>query len=217
VIRFWATTFLFAALSSAGLGDTTIHATAAHPAVKGVKTVKAVKATKGMIHFAPADEYFGSSKMSLLGIRNQLHDLSLQYDMDHDAGKAIFDKAQRAEISLRDWAKRYPADPDIARHVYLLTHLYGKIDVDDAALRASKAQKWLLVGYPRSWYAKDEKKRVAAQKELAREQGRPQMAKTAAATTAATAAASATASRAAASPAVSAAASPAAGTGTPAP
>jgi TolA-binding protein len=99
--------------------ESATHAAHAHHA--------AVKATKAMIHYAPADEYFGPGKMSLLGIRNQLHDLTLQYDVNHDAAQSVFGKTKYAEACLRDWSKKYPADPAIPRHIYLLGHLYGRL------------------------------------------------------------------------------------------
>jgi hypothetical protein len=142
------------ALSSVGAGAAT----------GAMTTHTAVKAKKILVHYAPADEYFGPSKMSLLGIRNQLHDLSLQYDIDHDARNAIYGKAVVAETSLRDWAKKYTNDPALPRDVYLLGHLYGKIGLADGIKREASVQHWLLVKYPTTWYAKDEKKRIAYEK-----------------------------------------------------
>lgn len=134
-----------------------------HPAVAH----KAKKAGVPCAPFqcAPADEYFGPLKLSILGIRNQIHDLSLQYDVNHDASDAIFGKAKMAEASLKDWAQKYPTDPDLARHVYLLSHLYGKIPLSEAHERCSETQRWLLAKYSASWYARDERKRIAYRKE----------------------------------------------------
>jgi len=150
-----ATALVFwAVLSTVGEGATT-DATTTHHAVKAKKTP---------VHYAPADEYFGSSKMSLLGIRNQLHDLSLQYDLDHAARNGIYHKAVLSETSLRDWAKKYPTDPAIARDVYLLDHLYGKIELAEANKREPSVEHWLLDKYPATWYAKDERKRLIEEK-----------------------------------------------------
>jgi hypothetical protein len=147
-LMFWAV------LSAVGEGAMPVATTKHH----------AVKVKKPPVHYAPADEYFGPSKMSLLGIRNQLRDLSLQYDFDHDARNVIYRKALFAETSLRDWAKKYSTDPALARDVYLLTHLYGKLDLAAAQKREPTVQHWLLNKYPASWYAKDERKRIAFEK-----------------------------------------------------
>jgi hypothetical protein len=155
VKRVWATALMLGVvLSSAGEGATT-DATPKH---------HTLKAKKPLIHYAPADEYFGSSKMSLLGIRNQLHDLSLQYDLDHTARTGIYHKALIAEASLRDWAKKYPMDTPLARDVYLLDHLYGKIDLAEAKKRQPAIEHWLLNKYPATWYGKDERKRLVYEK-----------------------------------------------------
>lgn len=153
--RVSATALMFwVALSSAGQGATTDATTKHHTP----------KAKKPPIHYAPADEYFGPSKMSLLGIRNQLHDLSLQYDLDHTARNGIYHKALAAETALRDWAKKYPTDTPLARDVYLLDHLYGKIDLAEAKKREPAIEHWLLNQYPATWYAKDERKRLIEEK-----------------------------------------------------
>lgn len=111
--------------------------------------------------FAPADEYFGQLKLSILGIRNQIHDIGLAYDYNHDVANAAFGKAVMTEESLRDWERKYPLDPDIARHVYLLSHLYQKFDLVEAQVKARRTQAWLLSKYPHTWYAKDERTRIA--------------------------------------------------------
>lgn len=153
--RVSATALMFwVVLSSAGEGATTDATTKHHT----------LKTKKPPIHYAPADEYFGPSKMSLLGIRNQLRDLSLQYDFDRDARRGIYGKAVFNETSLRDWAKKYPTDPALARDVYLLDHLYGKIDLAEAKKRQPAVEHWLLNKYPATWYAKDERKRLVYEK-----------------------------------------------------
>jgi len=73
------------------------------------------------LKLAPADEYFGPLKMSVLGIRNQIHDLGIlyepTYDFDHHLAKSIMAKAILAEESLRDWEQKYPADSQLPRYI----------------------------------------------------------------------------------------------------
>src|SRR5450631_3857187 len=58
---------------------------------------------------APADEYFGRFKLSLLGIRNIIHDMNIE----GDSSLALpMQEARIREVagSLADWANRYPRD-----------------------------------------------------------------------------------------------------------
>jgi hypothetical protein len=97
--------------------------------------------------------------MSVLGIRNQIHDLGIlyapTYDFDHQLAKKIMAKAVLAEASLRDWEQKYPADSQIPRYVYLLDQLYTKIQLGDAQLHAKECTQWLFTRYGTSWYAKN--------------------------------------------------------------
>jgi uncharacterized membrane protein YgcG len=121
--------------------------------------VHVVKVTKTTIRLAPADEYFGPLKMSVLGIRNVIHDLAIRYDVrsdgNHALAKQIMGTALMTEASLQDWEKKYPADNQLPRDVYLMQHLYAKIDSDDARAKAKYCASWLFTRYKASWYAKN--------------------------------------------------------------
>jgi hypothetical protein len=97
--------------------------------------------------------------MSVLGIRNEIHDLSIRYeptwDSDHHLAKSIMQTAVMTEASLRDWESKYPTDNQLARAVYLLQHLYSKIQTDDAQTKAKACAQWLIVRYSSTWYAKN--------------------------------------------------------------
>ena len=113
--------------------------------------------TRGaLVQYAPADEYFGPLQMSILGIRNQLHDLGKQYDFKPENVDAILGKAVMAEASLRDWESRYPTDPALPRYVYWLTHLYQKINHALARRKSVETESWLLTRYGSSSFGKDE-------------------------------------------------------------
>jgi len=111
------------------------------------------------VALAPADEYFGPLKMSVLGIRNEIHDLAIRYDVradiDHALAKKIMGTAVMTEASLADWEKKYPGDDQLARDVYLMQHLYAKIEYDEARDKAKYCAQWLLTRYSGSWYAKN--------------------------------------------------------------
>jgi len=106
--------------------------------------------------YAPADEYFGPLQMSILGIRNQIQDMSQLYDVAPEKADAIMGKASVAEASLRDWESKYPNDPALGRYVYQLCKLYQKIDLDIAREKSADAHMWLFSHYARTSYAVDE-------------------------------------------------------------
>jgi hypothetical protein len=104
-------------------------------------------------HLAPADRYFGRLKMSILGVRNQLKDLSARADAHPEDCEHIFDKAVLVEDALRDWQHHFPRDPWIPKYAFSLAQLYGKLDMDDARTRKNDTLDWLIAAYPSSEYA----------------------------------------------------------------
>jgi hypothetical protein len=103
---------------------------------------------------APADRYFGQLQMSILGVRNSLHDLSLRIDAHPNESSQVYDKAVLVEDSLRDWSQKFPNDPWIPKFVYSLAELYRKIDTEDARVRKNDTLDWLITSYPASDYSK---------------------------------------------------------------
>ncbi len=101
---------------------------------------------------APADEYFGRLKMSILGIRNQLRDLDQRLTYSPDRGADVMGTALFVENAIRDWESKYPADPWLARSVYQLTHLYARIHSADGHVKAVSALHWLVSRYRTSPY-----------------------------------------------------------------
>ena len=104
-------------------------------------------------NLAPADRYFGRLKMSILGVRNSLKDLSARADAHPEDAEHVYDKAVLVEDALHDWQKHYPRDPWIPKYAYSLAQLYGKLDFDDARVRKNDTLDWLIATYPESEYA----------------------------------------------------------------
>lgn len=104
------------------------------------------------IRVAPADEYFGHMKMSILGIRNSLHDLSLRVAYAPDKGDDVLGSAAWVEDALHDWEHKYPADPWLAKNVYELTSLYASVPTPQGQEKASHALHWLLTRYGHTPY-----------------------------------------------------------------
>lgn len=92
---------------------------------------------------APADEYFGRMKMSILEIGNRLHDLSYREEHNGMAAKNVLHDAEMTEDAIRDWERKYPADPWLARDVAGLVHVYAKLPVGAARSRAHLCLYWL--------------------------------------------------------------------------
>ena len=80
---------------------------------------------------APADEYFGRLKMSILGIRNELATLELKTSWRGEDRHALLGKATFIKDALGEWSAKYPADPWIPKFRHRLHVCYVRI----AALR----------------------------------------------------------------------------------
>jgi hypothetical protein len=111
---------------------------------------------------APADEYFGRLKLSILGIRNTIKDMGLKADADPArAESSVMGAVSLTEDAMRDWEKKYPADSWIPPAILSLERLYAKVDSDVARAHAKVVMVWLVHDYPKSAPAK------VGQKELA--------------------------------------------------
>jgi len=115
------------------------------------------------IRVAPADEYFGRLKMSILGIRNQLRDLGLRLQYAPDKGEAVLGSAAMVEDALRDWEHKYPADPWLAKSVYELTSLYARVHTALGQQNAARTLRWLLARYGRTAYGSQARMQIVPQ------------------------------------------------------
>lgn len=85
---------------------------------------------------APGDEYFGRLKMSYLGIDNTFRDESIRAGA-YTTDSHIISQVDFAEEALRDWANKYPKDPQLARSYFLAYRMYQKV--------------WTLPGQNHAW------------------------------------------------------------------
>jgi hypothetical protein len=152
VLRRFAVFALFVSLA--------LPATAAtgSPAVKHAAS-RAAKAQK--VKIAPADEYFGRMKMSILGIRNSLRDVTQRAEWYPERAGGVLREAALTEDAMHDWQRKYPRDGWLPRGVYLLQHLYTKVQTDDGRLKAITTTHWLLADFPKTWFAKQLKIEIA--------------------------------------------------------
>ncbi len=102
---------------------------------------------------APADEYFGPFKDSILGIRNRLVAFERKADDELLVADTIrgIDNVERA---IEDWDHHYPRDPWLAGFMDRTLHIYGRAH----ALQSDGAHRCLALlerSFPRTWQAKD--------------------------------------------------------------
>ncbi len=145
--RFLTTISLVAATAAAASGAATpkpVHASALHarPVVPHVVILK--------YRVAPADEYFGRLKMSILGIRNTIRDMGLRADADPAHATAMLGTVTLTEDAMHDWEAKYPHDTWIPPAIFSLERLYAKVDSDEARDRAKAVMVWLVHDYPTS-------------------------------------------------------------------
>ena len=120
------------------------------------------KAAKPVIKVAPADEYFGHLKMSILGIRNTLKDLAQKADYNPSNPEQIFGSANFAEEALHEWEHKYPSDPWLAKSVAGLVHMYSRVPTANGRAKMHAAFAWL-----QKRYGKTKSVIAAAQAEVA--------------------------------------------------
>ena len=113
------------------------------------------------VRVAPADEYFGKLKMSILGIRNTIHDVGENVDLDQSRAAGLMNKADLAEDAMRDWEQKYPLDSWLPRTLFALERMYAKIDSDDGRARSAHVMQWLVHDFPKTWYGREGKKEIA--------------------------------------------------------
>lgn len=116
-----------------------------------------------VIRVAPADEYFGRMKMSILGIRNQLRDLSLRVRYAPSQGDAVLGSAAWVEDAMHDWEHKYPGDPWLPKSVYDLTRLYAGVRTSHGHSDALRCFHWLMARYGRTSYGTMARKYLQAQ------------------------------------------------------
>jgi hypothetical protein len=167
-------------LSAAGSAGTQVVAATA-PAATGAKATastapgaaaklaaqraaaKAAAAVAAMKLLAPADEYFGPLKQSVIGMRNQIRILGWNYDVNHDIAHQTYVSASLTERAVRDWSGKYPHDGQIPRTLFLLQRLYTKILSQESRDHAHMIAQWLFVSYAKSPQAKQLQKTLAVE------------------------------------------------------
>jgi hypothetical protein len=145
--------------------DASIPVARAVPLTPTQKTAKAEHAERiaAMLYasMAPADEYFGPLKLSIIGIQNSIRDIGLRYKYNNSIAAQSFASAKLVESAIRDWAHRYAHDPQLPRNIYFLQRLYTQILFQQSRDRAHVIAQWMLLSFPKSPQAHQLKKTLA--------------------------------------------------------
>jgi hypothetical protein len=94
---------------------------------------------------APADEYFGHTKLSPFGVRNELTRIGKYLDVGW--GSRMTGDALYVVDALDDWREQYPRDYELPRLLLATYTTLERIDSADAAAARAKVRKILTVEY----------------------------------------------------------------------
>ena len=102
---------------------------------------------------APADEYFGRMKMSILGITNMIKDTGLREGFDPANASKYYNALSLTEAALEDWAGKYPQDSWIPSRAYNLSHEFWLMHTPDADAQAQRCRAILFRQFPHNRFA----------------------------------------------------------------
>ena len=133
----------------------------AAPAFADTTQTKHEQPHAAKIKIAPADEYFGKLKMSILGIANTIKDQGLKYERQPEQLANVMNSINFAIDAIHDWERKYPKDPWVAKSLFALERFYEKIDSDEGRSRAKSTMVWLVHDFPDTYYGRTGKKELA--------------------------------------------------------
>jgi hypothetical protein len=115
------------------------------PRLQIIGAVHAIPHSLRLTRTAPADEYFGHTKLSPLGVRNEL--IRINKYLDAGWGDRMSEDALWVDDAVVDWQHQYPHDPTMARHLLDLYHLLVRVGSAQTKSEAEKVRALLLVEY----------------------------------------------------------------------
>lgn len=98
---------------------------------------------------APADEYFGRMKMSILGIRNGLRTEALRMG-DPGRATAQLGACHWLEDAIEDWGNKYPRDNWLPAMASGLEQLYQRVHTSAGHSRSEHLLAWMQRRYGRA-------------------------------------------------------------------
>lgn len=111
-------------------------------------TMTPVMAQDSQRGLAPADEYFGHYKLSVLGIANAIRDAGARIEGGTDPSALLGGPLKFVTDALHDWEQQYPSDPWIAKDLLALEVVYLRVSSDEGFRLASQTESWLIADYP---------------------------------------------------------------------
>ena len=97
---------------------------------------------------APADEYFGQTKLSPLGVRNALARIGKYLDVGW--GDRMTQETLYVVDSLDDWQHQYPRDYELPRLLLQTYATLGRLTASDALVAAARVKRILTIDYETS-------------------------------------------------------------------
>jgi hypothetical protein len=113
---------------------------------KGLKIIGRVLSHDALLVItAPADEYFGQTKLSPLGVRNEI--VRIGRYLDAGWGERMTHDALYVIDALDDWRHQYPRDYELPRLLLQSYKMLARIDGGDARTAASRLRRVLTIEY----------------------------------------------------------------------
>lgn len=123
------------------------------PQLKTIASVEALSHARLMTTLAPADEYFGPTGMSILGIRNELN--RVNYLIHYGYARQESGMAVQIAVAIDDLHKVYPRDRDLPQLLYDVYGTLKKIDTPEAKAARTHIRGILTVEYQDTKQARD--------------------------------------------------------------
>ncbi|HEX3549251.1 MAG TPA: hypothetical protein VHT53_02695 [Candidatus Elarobacter sp.] len=112
-------------------------------------------AAADLSQMAPADEYFGHARLSVLGIANTIRDAGARLDEGRPAQPLLDGPLAFANDAIRAWETKFPNDPWIARDLLALEVAYVHAGTPRGMDLARRTEAWLVQDYPGAPEARD--------------------------------------------------------------
>jgi hypothetical protein len=114
--------------------------------LKGIPTIGRVLSHNAyLVITAPADEYFGQTKLSPLGVRNELTRIG-KY-LDAGWGNRMTRDTLWVIDSLEDWQHQYPRDYELPRLLLQTYKTLGRMDSPEAQKAEADVRRTLTIDY----------------------------------------------------------------------
>jgi len=104
---------------------------------------------------APADEYFGHYRLSVLGIANTIRDAGARLDEGRAPQQIVEGPLAFANDAIRAWQAQYPNDPWIAKDLLALEVAYTRAGTPHGNELARQTAAWIVHDYPDAPAARD--------------------------------------------------------------